>query len=95
MTAATIPLFAYGSTTPRTISQRVEPSAIAPSSRSVGTLRKSSRQMADVIGTAMIVSTRIAGSIPDGLVGPLKIGRKPRPLSSAGSTLPCTHGART
>ncbi len=50
MIAPTTPLRAYGSDTPRTISQRVAPSASAPSFRSRGTARKSSRQTADVIG---------------------------------------------
>ena len=44
-----------GRTTPRTISQRVVPSASAPSLSSLGTLRKSSRLIVAMIGTTMIV----------------------------------------
>jgi hypothetical protein len=50
-TAAVIPLRVYGITTPRTISQRVVPSASAPSSSSRGTAKNSSRQMLEMIGT--------------------------------------------
>ena len=60
MIAATTPPRVYGRTTPRTISQRVAPRANAPSSSSRGTARKSSRQIAEVIGMVMIVSTTIA-----------------------------------
>jgi hypothetical protein len=48
-----------------------------------------------VIGTIMIVSTRIAGKRPDGLGAPPKNGTKPKALASAGSTCRATHGAIT
>ena len=50
-----------GSTTPRTISQRVAPSASAPSWSSRGTLRKSSRLIEAMIGTTMIVRIDAGG----------------------------------
>ena len=60
MIAAAMPPRAYGNMTPRTISQRVVPSASAPSFSSRGTPRKSSRLMLETIGRIMIVSTTIA-----------------------------------
>src|SRR5215207_8758845 len=77
ITAAPIPAFDEESTTPRTISQRVEPSASAASSSSLGTLRNSSRQMLATIGTTMIASTSEATKIPLEPGLPLKMGRKP------------------
>ena len=56
------------------------PSAIAPSVRSRGTRLKSSRQIAEVIGTIMIVSTSAAGSMPACEGSPEKIGRNPSQL---------------
>ena len=62
----------------RTISQRVAPSPIDPSSSSSGTPRNSSRQIDDVIGSVMIVSTRIAVNTVDSVCGsPPKIGIQP------------------
>jgi hypothetical protein len=78
MSAALTPVRVYGSTTPRTISQRVAPSASAPSSSSVGTLMKSSLQMLEQIGTTMIVKTRIAIRIPEFSGELSKNGTKPR-----------------
>ena len=46
--------------TPRTISQRVAPSASAPSSSSLGTLQEELRLMLAMIGTTMIVRITIA-----------------------------------
>ena len=60
--AAAIPDRADGRITPRTISHLVAPSANAPSSNSVGTCRKSSRLMLEMIGTIMIVRITIAVS---------------------------------
>ena len=60
ISAAAMPPRAYGKTTPRTISQRVVPSASAPSFSSRGTPRKSSREMLETIGRIMIVRTTIA-----------------------------------
>ena len=59
-----MPGAAYANMTPRIASQRVEPSASAPSIRSRGVRAKSSRQIAEVIGMIMIVSTSAAGSMP-------------------------------
>ena len=86
MTAATRPALTCGIATPRTISQRVEPSASEPALRSLGTLSKSSRLMLATIGTIMIVSTRQAGSRPtfDGV--PQKSGMKPKWSLRNGST---------
>ena len=76
---------AYGIETPRIVSQRVAPSASAPSERSLGTREKSSRQMLDVIGMIMIVRTSAAGSSPACEGAPLKMGIKPKYFSSNGS----------
>ena len=78
MTAATTPPFTYGTTTPRTISQRVAPSPSEASLTSRGTLTKSSRQIDDVIGMIMIVSTTIAGSTPACCGVPAKSGIQPK-----------------
>ncbi len=94
MIAPTTPLRAYWSVTPRTISQRVAPSASAPSSRSCGTARKSSRQTAEVIGTIMIVSTMIAVKTLLS-VGVPKSGMKPSTRWRKGSTLWAMSGAST
>ena len=90
-----MPGAAYANITPRIASHRVEPSAIAPSMRSRGVRAKSSRQMADVIGMIMIVSTSAAGSMPACDGSPEKIGRKPSVLSSHGSRCSATQGPKT
>jgi hypothetical protein len=95
MRAATTPPFTDGMTTPFTISQRVAPSASEPSSRSLGTPMKSSRQIAELIGMIMIVSTSIAGKTPDGLAGPLKRGSHPSTSIRNGSMCCDTKGAIT
>ena len=78
VTAATMPPRTYGTTTPRTISQRVAPSPTDASLMSRGTLTKSSRQIEEVIGIIMIVSTTIATSIPVCDGSPLKSGIQPK-----------------
>ena len=82
MTAATTPPRTDGTMTRLTISQRVAPSPIAPSSSSLGTPRKSSRQIEEVIGIVMIVSTRIAANTVDSTLSwPFaKIGIQPSTL---------------
>ena len=79
MIAAAIPVRVAGRMTPRTISQRVAPSASAPSSSSFGTCRNSSRQMLAMIGTIMIVRITPAVNRPGAgrPIGAPKIGRKP------------------
>ncbi len=64
MSAAAMPPRAYGNMTPLTISQRVVPSASAPSFRSCGTPRNSSRLMLETIGRIMIAKMTIAVKIP-------------------------------
>ena len=80
MAPDTIPLRAKGSTAIRTISQRVAPSASAASSWSFGVCRKTSRQIAVMIGRIITASTRdavrIVFPVPEGV--PLKIGIQPR-----------------
>ena len=94
--AAAMPPRAYGKTTPRTISQRVVPSASAPSLRSRGTPRKSSREMLETIGRIMIVSTTIAVKTLEPVVdGGPKSGMKPSALWSAGSTWSRSIGPST
>ena len=83
------------SITRRIDSQRVEPSARAPSVSSFGTRRNSSRQIEDVIGMIMIVSTSAAGRIPACDGSPEKIGRKPATSCSHGSRWSRTHGPST
>src|SRR3954466_14237636 len=78
ITAAPMPGFDEESTTPLTISQRVAPSASAPSSSSSGTLRKSSRQTLATIGTTMIARIRPAMKMPLDCGVPPKSGRHPR-----------------
>ena len=80
---ATTPPLTCGTTTPRITSQRVAPSPTAASLSSRGTLAKSSRQIAVVIGVAMIASTRIAGKTPENSGVP-KSGMKPNALCSQG-----------
>ena len=64
-----IPESVVGRTTPRITSQRVEPSAAAPSWRSRGTAMKRSRVTEAMIGITMIVrirpalKTRVAGRL--------------------------------
>ena len=84
-----------GTTTVRTISQRVAPSPTAPSSSSPGRSTKSSRQIDDVIGMIMIVSTSIAANTVDStLSAPFaKIGIQPRKLLRNGCTC-CAHERR-
>ena len=76
----------YDRTTPLTISHRVRPRPSAPSLMSEGTLEKSSRLIDAVIGTIMIVSTRIAGNMVCRTSAgvPLKNGVQPKPNSSHG-----------
>ena len=87
MSAAAIPDRVAGNVTPRIISQRVVPSASAPSSRSAGTCMKSSRQMLATIGTTMIV--RISPAV-----------NRPVPVASDAPKMPmnpslrCSHGSR-
>ena len=78
MIPARTPPLTCGTITVRTISQRVAPSPIDASLTSCGTLRKSSRQTEEMIGSAIIVRTTIAMSIPlcDGV--PPKIGIQPK-----------------
>ena len=93
--AAATPAAVEGSTTPRTISQRVAPSASAPSFTSRGTLRKRSRLSEAMIGTTMIVRIRLAVKMLAPVVwGGPKIGRKPRWSWSQGSRCAWTNGAR-
>ena len=86
ITAATTPPRTDGITTVFTISQRVAPSPTAPSSSSVGTPRKSSRQIDEVIGMIMIVSTSIAVNTVDSTLSPpcAKIGIHPSALPKNG-----------
>src|SRR4029077_10955075 len=86
-----------GTTTVLTISQRVAPSPIDASSSSVGTPTKSSRQIDDVIGMIMIVSTMIAVKTVDStLSSPFaKIGNQPRKLLRNGCTCWALKGAST
>src|ERR671925_1347196 len=95
MSAAAIPEREYGRTTPRIISQRVVPSASAPSLSSRGTPRKSSRETLETIGVIMIVSTRIAGRRPKIDGSPRKSGRKPKVCFSHGSRWFATNGPMT
>src|SRR6476646_6009423 len=81
--------------TPRIASPRVDPSAIAPSIRSRGVRENSSRQIAEVIGMIMIVSTSAAGSIPACDGSPEKSGHQPRKLCSHGSSVSRTQGPKT
>jgi hypothetical protein len=69
-----------GRTVMRIISQRVAPSARAPSSRRRGVWEKTSRAMAETIGRIITASTRPAVSIvrPVTDAGPLKKGMKLR-----------------
>ena len=86
MIAATTPPRTDGTTTLRTISQRVAPRPIAASLSCGSTLMNSSRQIDEMIGVAMIASTIIAmktlsadgGGVP-------KIGMNPSTSWSAGS----------
>ena len=96
MSAAATPPRAYGNTTPRTISQRVVPSASAPSFSSDGTPRKSSRLMLETIGRIMIASTTIAVKTlaPDDEGGP-NSGIHPSPECSHGSTWVRSTGPST
>ena len=55
----------------------------------------SSRQIAEVIGMIMIVSTSAAGSIPACDGSPEKSGHQPRKLCSHGSSVSRTHGPKT
>ena len=65
--------------TSRTTSQRVAPSALAPSCRSGGTGWKRSREIEAMIGTTMIVRTRLAVKMLRPVVcGSPKIGMKPK-----------------
>ena len=95
MIAAAIPGRDEDSTTPRTISQRVEPSASAASSCSGGTLTKSSRQTPAMIGTAMIARITPATKIPLAPGCPPNNGMKPRVLWSHGSTWSARNGPST
>ena len=96
MQAEAIPGRIDPSTTPRTISQRVAPSASAPSLSSLGTVRNRSRVIAAMIGSAMIARITIAVKIPDPLSdGDPNNGMKPSTLCSAGSIVERMIGART
>src|SRR5438477_538526 len=95
ISAAAIPERAYGKTTPRIISQRVVPSASAPSFRSRGTPRKSSRLTLETIGVIMIVRTRIAGRRPKIDGSPRKSGMKPSVRLRNGSRWSATNGPIT
>ena len=80
VTAATTPPRTYGTTTPRTISQRVAPSPIDASfERRAGRSTKSSRQIDEVIGMIMIVSTTIAvARLDSAAASPPKNGIQPK-----------------
>src|SRR4051812_45098405 len=93
--AATIPPFTYGSATLRTISQRVAASATDASLTSRGTLSRSSRQIDDVIGTIMIVSTTIATRTPACEGEPEKNGSQPSQSSRNGSICARMNGPST
>ena len=97
ITAATTPPRTVGMTTVFTISQRVAPRPIAPSSSSVGTPTKSSRQIDDVIGMIMIVSTIIAVNTVDSTLSPpwAKIGIQPKSAPKNGWTCCASNGAST
>ena len=73
-----------GSTAIRIISQRVAPSAIAPSSSRRGVCAKTSRATAETIGRIITASTTPTTSIvrPVAEAGPAKSGMKPRWSSS-------------
>ncbi len=72
----------------RIISQRVAPSARAPSSRRRGVCAKTSRDTAETIGRIIKASTIPAVSIvrPVTEAGPLKKGIQPRCATSQSST---------
>ena len=82
MIAATTPPRTDGTTTVCTISQRVAPRPTAPSSSSVGTPTKSSRQIDDVIGMIMIVRTSIAEKTVDSTLS-LAVGEDRDPAEEA------------
>jgi hypothetical protein len=87
---------ADGMTTPRSTSQRVDPSAVAPSWSSCGTVKKRSRLTEAMIGTTMIVRIRLALKRPVPVVaGAPKIGRKPSTLWRNGSRWACRKGPNT
>ena len=82
--------------TPRTTSQRVAPSAVAPSCISRETVKNRSRLIEAMIGTTMIVRMRLALNSPVPVVcGAPKIGRKPSALCRNGSRFLCRNGAST
>ena len=80
MVAETMPERPNGSTAIRIISQRVAPSASAASSCSTGVCRKTSRQIAVMIGRIMTASTmatvRMVRPVPE--TGGAKSGNQPR-----------------
>ena len=80
---------------PRIISQRVTPSASAPSRMSRGAVSSTSREMLVTIGSIIRLSTRIAGSMPTGDGSPLNNGIQPSTLFSHGSRCVCTKGPST
>ena len=97
MMAATTPPRTVGTTTVFTISQRVAPSPSDASSSSSGTPRKSSRQIEEVIGMVMIVSTTIAVKTVDSTLSCpcAKIGIQPRVSPRNGCTCCASNGAST
>src|SRR3954454_1531427 len=85
-----------GSTDMRIISQRVAPSAIAPSCRRLGVWVKTSRATAETIGMIITAITRLATSMvrPVAEAGPLKMGMKPG-LPPSPCITPTAAGPRT
>ncbi len=93
MIAPISPERANGSTAIRTASQRVAPSASAPSRSDDGTARSTSRLTEEMVGVIMMARMMPPVSMLKPLCGPLNRGRKPNVLPSAGSTLSRIHGA--
>ena len=94
--AAATPETVVGSTTPRMISQRVAPSAAAPSFSSGGTVRNRSRLSAAMIGSTISVSPSPAVKVLRPVVcGGPNSGMKPSTLCRNGSRCFRANGPST
>ena len=73
-----MPVDAVGKITRRMASQRVAPMPKAASLSRGGTALRASREMAEMVGSTMMVNTKAAGSMPGPLSDVLKKGIHPK-----------------
>ncbi|HEV2736391.1 MAG TPA: hypothetical protein VGV85_16215 [Longimicrobiaceae bacterium] len=96
MVAPMIPGVAYGSTTCQVISQRVAPSASAPSRCTRGTAASTSRDTAEMKGITMIARITPADRMLTPYAGPRKSGTvSPRVLASGSWMAERSQGTST